>query len=236
MEVKGATALVTGANRGLGREFARALSAAGANVYGAARDAAAISDDGVTAVELDVTSDASVTAAAKSCPEVSILINNAGIARPRNVLQASIDDARQEIEVNYLGSLRVAQAFAPVLRRNGGGAMVNILSAVSWVAMPRIPTYSASKAAQWAISNALRSSLRGQGTLVTGIHLGFADTDLAAAVELEKIPPAAVARAVLAGLEEDREEVVVDDFSRMVKSKLCRDPAALYPQIERDFG
>ncbi|MEU3186021.1 SDR family oxidoreductase [Streptomyces sp. NPDC006923] len=236
MEVKGATALVTGANRGLGREFARVLAAAGANVYGAARDKTAVSDEGVIPVELDTTSDASVTAAAKNCPEVTILINNAGIARPQDVLRASIDDARQEIEVNYLGSLRVAQAFAPVLRRNGGGALVNILSVASWVALPGIPTYSASKAAEWALSNALRSSLRGQSTLVTGVHLNFADTDLAAGVELEKIAPADVARAVLVGLEEDREEVIADDFARMVKSKLCRDPAALYPQIERDFG
>jgi NAD(P)-dependent dehydrogenase (short-subunit alcohol dehydrogenase family) len=129
----------------------------------------------------------------------------------------------------------MTQSFAPVLERNGGGAFVNLLSVYSWVAMPLISTYSASKAAAWSFTNAARVELGRQGTQVVGVHVGAVDTDMAAAFDLEKIPPATVAAFALGALEAGEPEAVVDDYSHAVKAGLSNDQDALYPQIEREF-
>jgi short-subunit dehydrogenase len=150
-------------------------------------------------------------------------------------LSASLDVARVEVETNYLSLISVTQAFAPVLERNGGGAFVNVLSAFSWVATPLLTTYSASKAAAWSFTNAARIELKRQGTHVVGVHPGPVDTDMTAAIELEKIPPATVATSALDALEADEPEAVVDDFSRAIKAGLSDDQGTLYPQIERQY-
>ena len=190
MKVEGAAALVTGANRGLGAAIAQALVDAGAKVYGAARDNTTITNPDVIPVLLDVTSPSDIVNAARICGDVSILVNNAGIGRSSTSLAPDATDAaRAELETNYFGPMRMAQAFAPILRKNGGGALVNVLSVLSFVSMPQAATYSASKAAAWSLTNAFRMELRRQGTLVVAVHAGFIDTDMAAGIEAAKISP-----------------------------------------------
>src|SRR5207249_6095798 len=129
---------------------------------------------------------------ARTCGDVSILINNAGILRASpSLAPGAVEAAREELETNFFGSMRMARAFAPILRDNGGGALVNVLSVLSFVSMPQGATYSASKAAAWSLTNALRMELRRQRTLVVGVHAGFIDTDMAAGIDAEKISPEA---------------------------------------------
>lgn len=226
MNVKDSVALVTGANRGLGRAWAQALLAAGASkVYAAARDAASIDMPGVIPLELDITRPGQVERAARDCGDLTLLINNAGIARGGDLLAPDAADlARQEIETNYLGTLAMSRAFAPVLARNGGGAIINVLSVLSWITIPGTGTYSASKAAAWAMTNALRQALRGQATQVIGLHVGFMDTEMTHGVEVPKAAPADVVALALAALEAGDEEVLADDTSRGVKRGLSAQP------------
>ncbi|MFD7601817.1 SDR family oxidoreductase [Streptomyces sp. NPDC003233] len=228
MQIHGKTALVTGANRGIGQAFARELAEHGATVYAAARRPELITDRGVVPIQLDVTDPATIATAVEAIGDLSILVNNAGTALAAPVLTASLADARREMEVNYLGTWAVTQAFAPALSHNGGGAVINMLSAASWLALDQAPGYAASKAAQWSLSNAMRLALRAQGTRVIGVHVGYVDTDLSAGVDQPKISPEEVARAAIKGLLEGREEVLVDEFSRRIKSALPNDIAALY--------
>ncbi|SCG74852.1 SDR family oxidoreductase [Micromonospora inositola] len=228
MQIHGKAALVTGANRGIGRAFARELVAHGATVYAAARRPELITDPEVVPIQLDVTDPATIATAVETIGELSILVNNAGTAFAGSVLTASLDDARREMEVNYFGTWAVTQAFAPTLARNGGGAVINMLSAASWLALEPAAGYAASKAAQWSLSNAMRLALRGQGTHVLGVHVGYVDTDLSAGVDQPKISPEEVARAAIKGLLSGEEEVLVDEFSRQIKSALPNDIAALY--------
>jgi NAD(P)-dependent dehydrogenase (short-subunit alcohol dehydrogenase family) len=236
MQVDGAAALVTGANRGLGAAIAQALVDAGAKVYGGARDMATITNQDVIPVLLDVTNQDDMANAARICGDVSIVVNNAGILRTSSALaDGAIDAARAELETNFFGSLRMARAFAPVLLENGGGALVNMLSVLSFVAMPQGATYSASKSAAWSVTNALRMELRRQGTLVVAVHAGFIDTDMAAGVDGEKVSPQSVARQIVAALETGAEEVLADPTSQMVKAALPNDLTALYPALQAQW-
>jgi NAD(P)-dependent dehydrogenase (short-subunit alcohol dehydrogenase family) len=236
MQIEHSTALVTGAGRGIGRQIAGELLARGAKVYGGVRDPSQITDPRVIPVILDVTDTEQVAAAAAELTDVTIVVNNAGIGAGRSPLDDdALEAARRELEVNYLGPLSVSRAFAPVLAANGGGALVNVLSVVSFVAFPRIGTYSASKAAAWSLTNSLRVQLREQGTLVVGVHMGFVDTDLTAGLDVPKIDPADVAVALADALELGAEEVLVDELSQQVKAGLSGGPNALYEQIQRDY-
>jgi NAD(P)-dependent dehydrogenase (short-subunit alcohol dehydrogenase family) len=203
MRIRDAVAFVTGANRGLGLVLAQELLAAGARkVYAAARQPERITLDGVERVRLDVTQPDTITAAARACPDVNLLINNAGIALWTGFLAPdAVEAARVEMETNYFGPLLLSRAFAPVLAQNGGGAIVNLLSILSWVAVPMAGTYSASKAAAWALTNGLRTGLREQGTHVLGVHAGPIDTDMARQLTLPKVKPVDVVRQVLRALE-----------------------------------
>lgn len=222
MQLKNAIVFITGANRGLGRAFAEAALAAGAaKVYAAARDPQAIDLPGVVPVALDVTDPAQVAAAAAACPDVTLLINNAGISRPGSLLgDDGMAAARAELETNFFGPWALAQAFAPVLRANGGGAVLNVLSVLSWLTLPGAATYSASKAAAWALSNGLRQEFKAQGTQVTSLHVGFMDTDMTRGLDAPKSSPADVARLALQGVEAGAFEVLADDVSRQVKQSL----------------
>jgi NAD(P)-dependent dehydrogenase (short-subunit alcohol dehydrogenase family) len=227
MKIQDAVALVTGANRGLGLAFTRALLAGGARkVYAAARDPSAIRLPGVEPVAIDVTRDDDIAAAARAHGDVTLLINNAGIVRGAGLLAADgVAALRAELETNAFGPLATARAFAPVLARNGGGAIINVLSVLSWLSVPRLTTYGVSKAAAWSVTNGLRQELRGQGTQVVAVHVGYIDTDLARHIAGPKLSPDEIARAALAGLEAGRAEVLVDELSRQVKQGLAADPA-----------
>ncbi|MEZ0071360.1 SDR family oxidoreductase [Planotetraspora sp. GP83] len=233
MKINGSVALVTGANRGLGAAFARALLDRGAStVYAGARDPSTISEPGVIPVELDITDPASVAAAAERCGDATLVINNAGISRGSALLGApSLDAARAEMETNFFGTLSVSRAFAPILARNGGGALVNVLSVLSFVSAPQIGSYSASKAAAWSLTNALRLELREQGTLVVGVHAGYIDTDMASQITGPKISPQEVTAQTLDAVEAGRPEVLADALSRDVKAALSGDLEVLYPAL-----
>ena len=236
MNIQDSTALVTGANRGIGRAFADALLDRGARkVYAAVRDVTTITDPRVVPIQLDVTDPDRVAAVARQLDDVQVVVNNAGILHVAVPLSASLENARVELTTNYLSLISMTQAFAPVLERNGGGAFINVLSVFSWVATPLLSTYSASKAAAWSFTNAARIVLKRQGTHVVGVHAGPVDTDMAAAFDLEKIPPATVATSALDALEAGEPEAVADDYSRAVKAGLSDDRGTLYPQIEREF-
>ena len=236
MKVEGAAALVTGANRGLGAAIAQSLLDAGAKVYGAARDPATITNQGLIPVPLDVTDGDDIALAARTCRDVSIVVNNAGILRSSaSLAQGAIDAARAEMETNFFGSMRMARAFAPVLRQNGGGALVNMLSVLSFMSVPQGATYSASKAAAWSLTNSLRIELRRQGTLVVAVHAGYIDTDMAAGVSAEKVSPRSVADQIVAAITSGAEEVLADPTSEMVKAALPEDLTTLYPALQAQW-
>lgn len=222
MQIKDSVVLITGANRGLGLALAKAAMAAGAKkVYGAARDASSVTLHGVVPVPLDVTDPASVAALAQKLGDVTILVNNAGISKGSPVVAAdSIDKLRAEIETNVIGPMAMSNAFAPILKANGGGAIINILSALSWLSFPITGTYSTSKAAAWAITNGLRGELAAQNTHVLGAHMGYMDTDMTAGVNAPKAKPEDVARAIFDGLEAGHDEVLADETARQVRMGL----------------
>ncbi|WP_266181382.1 SDR family oxidoreductase [Dyella humicola] len=222
MNIKGSIALVTGANRGLGLAFTKALLAGGASkVYATARDPSAITVPGVVPIKLDVTDPADVAAVADRLGDVNLLFNNAGAAVRAPLLGSRAEEElRMLLDVNLFGVLLTTRAFAPVLARNGGGAVVNMLSALSWITQPGTGAYAATKAAAWALTNGLRIELKAQKTQVTGVHVGLIDTDMAAGspVELARVSPQFVAETVLQGIEAGQEEVLVDGTAKAVKA------------------
>ena len=223
MQLKDSVVFVTGANRGLGLAFAQAALAAGARkVYAAARDPASVTLPGVVPIQLDVGNAMQVAAAVRDCGDVTLLVNNAGISMGSSFLASpdAIAAARAEFEVNFFGPWALASAFAPVLKANGGGAIVNVLSALSWVSFPSVATYSASKSAAWSLTNGLRNELRAQGTQVVALHVGYMDTDMTRGLDAPKSSPADVARVTLEGVEAGAFEVLADDISRQVKQSL----------------
>ena len=224
------TALVTGANRGLGHHFAAELLARGATVYAAAREPASIDLPGARTLALDVTDPDAVAAAAELAGDVDLLVNNAGISTGSPLL-GDLDGVRAEMDVNFWGTLSMVRAFAPVLAANGGGTIVNVASALSWFAAPGAGAYAVSKAANWNMSNALRLELAAQRTQVTSVHLGLADTDMARAIDGPKTDPAQVVRTVLDATAQGEIEVVVDAWSAMVKASLAEDPRKFYARF-----
>lgn len=226
MKLHNAVVLVTGANRGLGQEFARQAVAAGARkVYAAARNPASINIPGVIPLQLDVTNPVDIARVALDHPDITLLINNAGIAETGGILSPEADQMLQrQMEVNVFGPLRLSQAFAPVLAANGGGAVINVLSIASWITGPLLATYSVTKSAAWSMTNALRHELQTQQTQVLGLHVGFIDTDLTKDLDVPKVTPTAVVEATFAGLEQDAHQVLADDVTRQVHGALSGYP------------
>jgi NAD(P)-dependent dehydrogenase (short-subunit alcohol dehydrogenase family) len=216
------TVLVTGANRGIGREFVRQLLGRGvAKVYAAARDPQTIvSDDPrVVALQLDVTDAGSVARAAEIAQDVSVVVNNAGIARGVSVLDADTATLRGELETNLFGTLAVASAFADRLAERSG-AVINMASVASW--LPSAGSYGVSKAAVWSATESMRLELGPRGVQVVGVHVGFVDTEMVASLEVAKSDPADVVRQILDGVEKGEVEILADDFTRVVRAGLHR--------------
>ncbi|MEV0127800.1 SDR family oxidoreductase [Dactylosporangium sp. NPDC050688] len=230
MDLKQAVVLVTGGNRGIGKALAAEAVARGARkVYAAARDPRTVTAPDVHAVALDVTDPESARRAAEQTGDVTVLINNAGIYVGASLLTGDLDEVRREFETNFYGPIQVTRAFVPQLLANGGGRIVNVHSALSWVALGR--SYSTTKAALWSASDALRLELAPQGIGVTGLHVGYVDTDMTAAVTAPKISPEAVAAQLFDAVEQDRDEVLADDASRGAKRSLTADPAQRYAAV-----
>ncbi len=221
MEINSSVALVTGANRGLGRAFAQRLLDRGARkVYATARRPETVDLPSVEVLALDVTDPGSVRAAARAASDVSLLVNNAGISTGTDLVTGSLDVVRRELETNVLGGLTMIRELAPALAAHGGGAVVNVLSAMSWFGVKGAGAYHLSKAAAWAMTNGVRLELADQGTLVTAVHLGLADTDMSAGWQVDKISPSALADAALDGVEAGSDEVLADQWSRDIKARL----------------
>lgn len=216
--IEGAIALVTGANRGIGRALTEALLARGVKkIYATARNPEslrALRDERVVVLQLDVTDADQIRAAAEAASDVELVFNNAGVVLATGIADATIvDQARREMDVNYFGPLQLLQRLAPTLARNGGGAIVNIGSAAGLTSVPFFPTYSASKAALHSLTQAARVLLAAQGTSIFGVYAGPVDTDMARDVALPKASPRDVAFAILDGIEAGQEDIFPDPFA-----------------------
>jgi NAD(P)-dependent dehydrogenase (short-subunit alcohol dehydrogenase family) len=231
MDIKRSTALVTGGNRGLGNSFVAELLARGATVYAAARDPETVKQEGAIPIQLDITDAASVAAAADATGNVTLLINNAGSATGASLLNGSLEDIRTEMDTHFFGTLAVSRAFAPQLAAGGGGAMLNVLSVLSWFAIPSTGAYCAAKAAEWSLTNSLRQELAEQGTQVSSLHVGYMDTDMTRRVTAPKIDPAEIASLALDEIAAGQLEILADDLSKRVQQGLAGGVAAMYPQF-----
>jgi NAD(P)-dependent dehydrogenase (short-subunit alcohol dehydrogenase family) len=223
MNISGSVVFVTGASRGLGLAFAKIALAKGASkVYAGVRNPANFNVPGLIPVQLDVTDEASIKAAAAQCSDTTLLVNNAGIATLMNSpLDPNMIELSQHLmETNYYGVIRTTQAFAPILAANGGGAVINVLSDVTWLSIPMLAAYAASKSAAWSFTNALRLQVRPDNTQVVALHVGFIDTDLTKDFDLPKSSPEAVVNAAFATLEAGGEEALADEGTRYIKSTL----------------
>ena len=230
--IEGSVALVTGGGRGIGKALVEGLYSRGAQkVYATARDPLTITHPNVVPLALELTDAESVTAVARRAPDVTILINNAGALFASSFLDSPVEDIRREFEINFFGPLHVTRAFAPILKGNGGGHILTIHSVLSWLTVPGTDGYSASKSALWSQTNALRLALQPLGIGVTGLHVGYVDTDMAAGVDGPKTSPHSVAAQALDGVEANALEVIADDLTRQVKAGLSADLTALYPQL-----
>ena len=229
MQIDGGTALVSGANRGFGRAIAAELLARGARVYAGARRPESVDLPGAQPLALDITDPDSIAAAVAAAGDVTILVNNAGSPPAADLLTADLDVVRAEFETHVFGTLEMTRAFAPVIEANGGGAVLNVLSVLSWYSAPDKGAYGAAKAAAWSMTNALRISLAPRGVWISALHVGYIDTDMAAEVSDPKLPAAEVARIAADGIENNLAEIVVDEVSRNVQAGLSGGVRALYP-------
>jgi NAD(P)-dependent dehydrogenase (short-subunit alcohol dehydrogenase family) len=225
MNLQDSIALVTGSNRGLGREFAEQLLGRGAGVYAAARDPDSVQIPGVTPLALDITDPDSVARAAAVAGDATLIINNAGISTHTGLTDGDLAQIELEMQTNFYGPLRVTRAFAPILESNGGGTILNVLSVLSWLHLPAAGAYSASKAAAWAMTDATRQELAPHGIQVAALHVAYMDTDMAAHISAPKADPADVAALALDGIETDLTEILADDVTRSVKQGLSAPPA-----------
>ncbi|HEX5205843.1 MAG TPA: SDR family oxidoreductase [Actinoplanes sp.] len=222
MDLKNSVALVTGANRGLGRHFAAQLLERGAKVYAGARDPETVDLPGAVPLQIDVTDPASIERAAKIAGDVTLLINNAGSSTRQSLIDGDLDLIRLEMDTHYYGTLAVTRAFVPVIEANGGGAILNVLSVLSWFHPAGAGAYSGAKAAGWALTDAVRDELAPRGIAVSALHVAYMDTDMAAHVPADqKTDPAVVARLALDGVAKGRPEILADDTTRAVKAGLA---------------
>ena len=236
MNIEQSVGLVTGANRGIGRALVQALLAANiAKVYAAARSVEKLGDFAndrrVVVVPVDVTDERSVAALAKRAEDVTLLINNAGVLDFGSVLDAPRNAFERNFGTNFYGVLSMSRAFAPVIERKGGGAIVNILTLVALASMPGLGVYNASKAAAWSLTQSLRAGLASRKIAVFGVFPGAVDTDMLAGVEMPKTSPQDVARAVVAGLSQSAEDIFPDPMSASLYEAWKKDHKAVEKQF-----
>ncbi|MFJ4046116.1 SDR family oxidoreductase [Microbacterium sp. NPDC089987] len=232
MLIENATVLVTGANRGIGAEFVRQLLHRGARkVYATARNLESIPNTGAEKIALDVTDEAQVRELAARAGDVTLLINNAGVSSGADLLDGELDAIRGELETNLFGPLHLTRAFAPIFAANGGGGILNVLSAAAWFSAPGATSYALSKAAAWSLTDATRVQLASQGTQVTGLLMALVDTDMTAAVDAPKSSPSAIVTAALDGFEAGAHEITADDLTAGIKAQLHREPAVRYGDL-----
>lgn len=226
MKIQDAVVLVTGANRGIGQAFAREALARGARkVYAAARRPESVTLPGVVPVRLDVTKPEEAEALAREFPDVTLLINNAGILEVGGPLDTDGPASlRRHMETNLFGVVNVTKAFAPALVAHHGG-MINVVSVGSWIAHPLVGNYATSKAAVWGLTNNLRRILEPQGVTVCALHMGYVDTDMTRQLDVPKAAPDIVVRAALDGLEAGLGEILVDALAQAVKAGLSTSEA-----------
>lgn len=234
MQIQDAVALVTGANGGIGKHYVQGLLSAGVKrIYAGARNSnalqeiVAIDPDRVIPIALDITDEASVNAAVATCQDVNLLINNAGVGFNQRFLTADLAKMRAEVEVNYFGTFLMCRAFAPVLKANGGGAIVNMLTILAKVNFPLNASYSASKAATLSLTQGIRAELANQGTLVVAVMPGTVDTNMSKAFPPPKVAPEEVVRAALQAIVDDVEDVYPGEQAQDMEAQLLADPKAV---------
>lgn len=239
MQIKNATALVTGANRGIGLALVKALLGSGAKkVYATARDVKtldaviALDRARVKPLQLDVTNKELISEAAAAASDVTLLINNAGVLEFGSFLDVSTDKVARQFETNFYGKLNMALAFAPVIEANGGGAIINMLTLVALASMPGLSTYNASKAAAWSMTQSLRATLASKKIQVIGVFPGAVDTDMLAGVDMPKTSPMDIASAVVSGIESGMEDIFPDPMSTQLYAAWKTDHKA----VERQFA
>lgn len=237
MNIENSTALVTGANRGLGRVFTRQLLSRGARaVYATARRPETLDalraeyGDRVRTLAVDITREETIQAARDAAADVDLLVNNAGIATGTPLVTGELDAVRAELDTHFWGTLRMTRAFAPVLAANGGGAIINVMSALSFISDVGHGAYAVGKAAQWQLTNAMRLELAAQGTHVLAVHLAATDTDMMAGIDIPKNDPEVVISAALDALVEGRLEML-DAQTAGIKQLLSSAPERIYPQL-----
>jgi NAD(P)-dependent dehydrogenase (short-subunit alcohol dehydrogenase family) len=231
MKISEQVAFVTGANRGFGRYLALELLSRGAKVYAGARNPESIDIPGVIPVKLDITNPQEVAAAAMVAKDVTLLINNAGSSTGASLIDGDLDKIHLEFNTHFFGTLSMVRTFAPILANNGGGSILNILSALSWISSGTVGAYTAAKAAEWALTNDLRLNLYPQNVRVAGLHVGFMETDLTSSLEVPKSNPKDIAKIAIDGLESDSFEIVADDVSRKIQRNLAGGVSAIYPHL-----
>ena len=229
--LEGAVVLVTGGQRGIGKAIVDDLLTRGVKkIYATARSPKPSTDDRVVNVPLEVTDLASIEALAAAAPDVTVLVNNAGVSGARSFLDSPIEEIRGVFEANFFGPLNVTRAFVPIIERNGGGHILNMHSVLSWISLGG--AYPASKSALWAQTNALRLELLDRGIGVTGLHVGYVDTDMTANITDPKSKPEDIAKQAVEAIETGAFEVIADELSRNVKAGLSADLTVLYPQLQ----
>jgi NAD(P)-dependent dehydrogenase (short-subunit alcohol dehydrogenase family) len=231
MDISKQVVFVTGANRGLGRHLALELLSRGAKVYAGARNPDSVDIPGVIPVKLDITNPQEVAAAAETAKDVTLLINNAGSYTGASLLDGDLDKIKLEFDTHVFGTLSMIRAFAPMIAKNGGGSILNILSVLSWFSTGGFGAYTAAKSAEWGLTNVLRLNLHPQNVRVAGLHVGAMDTDMMSGANIDKSNPADIAKITIDGIASDSLEIVADDKSRKIQKDLSGGVAALYPQL-----